>query len=224
MSTTQPASYQSIQVCAMRVTRLSASGTPLTGAGVTNGYISKAPVMVTLTPDNQDGAELTLENGCGTLSGYYQAPAMLKKYNIKFELTDLDAELLEILTDEPIVTVAAATVGKTSKRVAACGSGTRNGVAIEFWSKKWNSCSVPTGTSLYWHWFLPWTFLQTGEVQLQNDFSTIPVEGYLQESPNFGRGGWTTGNWPDPAGLAAMWGVVTESFFPTAGSGYVAVS
>lgn len=224
MSTTQPTSYQSIQVCAMRVTRLTASGTPMTGAGTTNGYIAKAPVMVTLTPDNQTGPELTLENGCGTLAGYYQAPDMLKKYSIKFELTDLDAELLEILTDEPLVSVGGETVGKTSKRIAACGAGTRNGVAVEFWSKKWNSCSVPSGDELYWHWFMPWAFLQTGEVSLENDFSTIPVEGYLQESPNFNRGGWTNGQWPDPAGLDAAWGVVSESYFPTAASGYQAVA
>jgi len=223
MSTTQPVSFQSIQVCALRATRLSAAGVPQTGAGTTNGYISKAPIMVKLSPDNEKGVELKVENGCGTLGGYYQAPDQLKKYNISFSLTDLDSELIELLTDEPIVSVGGSTVGKTSKRSSACATASRNGVAIEFWSKKWNACSVPSGNSLYWHWFMPWAFLQTGEVTMENDFMKVPIEGYLQENPNFARGGWTSGNWPDPAGLPACWGVVTDSFFPTAASGYQAV-
>jgi hypothetical protein len=226
MSTTQPNAYQSIQVCAMRVTRLSNSGVPLTGATVTNGYVAKAPVLVKISPDKDDGPELKLENGCGVLAGYYQAPDVLKKFNINFELTDLDAELLEILTEEPIVSVGGATVGKTGRRVAACGGNSAlNGVAIEFWSKRWDSCSVPTGTNeIYWHWFMPWAFLQTGEYKMENDFMHIPIEGYLVESANFDRGGWTEGAWPDPAGLDACWGVVEDSFFPEAASGYQPVT
>lgn len=224
MSTTQPESFQSIQVCALRATRLAADGTPLSGAGVTNGYVAKAPIMVKLTPDNQTGSELTVETGCGTLGGYYKAPDQLKKYNLSFELTDLDAELIELLTDEPIVSAGGQTVGKTAKRVAACDASARHGVAVEFWTKKWDSCTIPTGNSLYWHWFLPWTFLQTGELSMQNDFMHVPIEGFLVENANFGVGAWTDGFWPDPDGLHACWGVVEDTFFPTAASGYQAVT
>lgn len=223
MSTTQPNSFQSIQVCAMRVTRLSSAGTPLTGVGTTNGYIAKAPVMVKLIPQYETGVELKIMTGCGTLGAYYKAPDQLKNYNLDFELTDLDNELIEILTDEPIVSSGGLTVGHTAKRVAACSAATRNGVAVEFWSKKWSSCSVPAGAQQYWHWFMPWAFLQTGEIDLQNDFAHVPITGFLQESTNFAQGGWTSGNWPDPTGLKSVWGVTSDSFFPTAASGYQAV-
>ena len=189
-------------------------------SGATDGYVAKAPIMVKLTPDNQAGVELTLPNGCGTLSGYYQAPAQLKKYNIEFDLTDLDHELIELLTDEAIVTVSGQTVGHVAKRVGACSEVDRNGVAIEFWSKKWDSCSPPTGDK-YWHWFMPHAFLETGEYTLQNDFVHIPITGYLQENPAFLHGSWTEAAWPNEAGpLDNLFGVITEDTLPTPESGY----
>lgn len=218
MSASQPNSYQSIQVCALRATRLSAAGVPLSGA--TSGYIAKAPIMVKLTPDNKTGVELMVETGCGTLGGYYQAPDQLKKYNIAFDLTDLDHELIELLTDEAVVTVGGLTVGHVAKRVGACSEVDRNGVAIEFWSKKWDSCSPPSGDK-YWHWFMPRAFLQTGEYTLQNDFVHIPITGYLQENPAFIHGSWTSAAWPTAAGsLVNLFGVITETSLPTAASGY----
>lgn len=220
----QAGCYQSIQVCAVRVNRLSSTGAPLTGAGTTNGYIAKAPITVKFSPNYENGVELKLMNGCGTLASYYRAPDQLKNYNISFTLTDLDHELIEILTDEPVVTVSGSTVGHTAKRVASCSTGTRNGVAIEFWSKQWNACAAPTGNQ-YWHWFMPRAILQTGEITLENDYATIPVEGYLQENPNFGFGGWTSAAWPSSAGsLQSLLGVVSESVIPTASCGYQAVS
>jgi hypothetical protein len=196
----------------------------MTGAAVTNGYVAQAPIEVKMTPDNQAGVELTAENGCGTLCGYYKQPDQLKKYDVSFMLCFLDHELIELLTDNPVVTVGGNTVGQTSKRVGACNEVDRNGVAVEFWSKKWDSCAPPSGDQ-YWHWFWPRAYLQSGEHSFENDFMKVPIEGYLQENPNFGVGGWTSGAWPAGAGdLDALWGVVSDSYFPTASSGYQAVS
>jgi len=223
MSATQPLTYQSIQVCAIRVTRLAATGAPLTGSA-TGGYIGKAPIMVKLTPDYNAGVELQVDTGCGTIAAYYKAPDQLKKYTISFELTDLDHELIEILTDEPIVSSGGLTIGHTAKRVAACSNVTRNGVGLEFWSKKWNACSPPTGDQ-YWYWALPWAFLQTGEQTLENNFATMPIEGYLQENPLWDFGPWTAGKWPVAAGtLDASWGVITMPTIPTALSGYTTIA
>jgi hypothetical protein len=221
---TQAGCFQSFQVCAVRVTRLDATGTPLTGVGETNGYIAKAPIEAKMSPDNQAGVELTAENGCGTLCGYYKQPDQLKKYNVSLSLCDLDLELIELLTDNPIVTVGGETVGQTSKRVGACSNNIRNGVALELWSKKWNSCAPPTGDELYWHWYWPRAYLQTGDQEMKNDFMVIPIEGYLQENPNFGHGGWTEAPWPALDPLDALWGVVSDSFFPEAACGYQPVT
>jgi hypothetical protein len=219
----QAGCFQSFQVCAIRATRVSATGTPLSGA--TDGYLSKAPTMVKLAPDNQAGVELTAENGCGFLCGYYKQPDQLKKYNINFELCDLDNELIELLTDNPIVTVGGQTVGQTSKRVGACATASRNGVVLEFWTKKWNACAPPTGDQ-YWHWTAPRAYLQTGEQTAENDFMKIPIEGYLQENPAFLNGSWDEGSggqsWPSAAGtLTALWGVISTNEIPTASCGYV---
>jgi hypothetical protein len=60
-------------------------------------------------------------------------------------------------------------------------------------------------------------------MDLQNDFAHIPITGFLQESQNFGVGGWTSGAYPDAGGLHSVWGVVSDSYFPTAASGYQAI-
>lgn len=221
---TQAGSFQSFQACAIRVTRVSATGTPLSGA--TDGYLGKAPIQVKLSPDNRAGVELMAENGCGTLCGYYKQPDQLKKYDIEFELCDLDHELIEILTDEPVVTVSGQTVGHVAKRTGACDPLSRNGVVLEFWTKKWNACSPPSGDQ-YWHFTAARAFLQTGELTMDNDFMKVPINGFLQENASFITGSWSAGSggksWPTGGGvLSAAWGVFSSATIPTAVSGYSA--
>jgi hypothetical protein len=218
----QDGCFQSFFVCAMRVTRLSSTGAPLTG--VNDGYLAKAPVMVTVTPDRETGVELTAQNGCGALCAYYKQQDQLKKYDINFELCDLDNELIEILTEESLITVVGETVGREFRRVGACQTTQTVGVALEFWSNRWDSCAPPTGAagaSPYWHWFFPRAYLQVGETTMENDFMKVPIEGYLQENPNFDAGVWTENPFPAAAApLLSMGAVIEDSSIPTAACGY----
>lgn len=211
-----------MQVCAIRVTRLSALGVPMTGA--TDGFVAKAPLVVKTTPDREAGVELKATNGCGTLCGYYQAPDQLKKYNVNFELCELDHELIELLTDSPLVVSGADTIGHTSPRVAACSDASRNGVAVEFWTKRWDACGPPTDGFPYFHWFWPWAILQQGEQTNENDFTKVVIEGYLQENPNFDFGAWADMPWAGDDPLEALYGVHRETALPTPSTTYEAPS
>jgi hypothetical protein len=194
----------------MRVARLDATGTPITGAN--QAYIAKAPITVNLSPDFRDGVELESVNGCGSLCGFFKDQDQLKKYDVKFSLCDLDSELIEILTGVSVITSGGQTIGHEFKRVSSCDPITLNGVSLEFWSKRWAQCAVPTGTELYWHWALPRAFLRIGEISMENDFMKVPIEGFLQENPNWGDGPFH--DFPDGGDLEAIGAVWEDTSIP----------
>lgn len=209
MASTQAGCFQSFQVCGMRVGRLDATGAPSTGAD--NRYLAKAPIDVTLTPQYQNGVELTVENGCGSLCGYYKSPDLLKSYDIKFALCDLDIELINILTSGDTTLVNPTTTANIGFELPAVTSTTGNyapnGVSLEMWSKRWHGSSTPASPAKqWWRWSFPRAFLHIGEVKLGNQFLQVPIEGFLQESPNWHKGPW--GDYPG-ASLGAI-GAVTE--------------
>jgi hypothetical protein len=179
-----------------------------------------APVMVQLQPDFMEGVELTLENACGTLSGYYKQQSQLKKWDINFELTELDSELLELLTGVSLLEVGPETVGHQFSRVGSCDPYDLNGVSIELWSKRWDNCQTPSDGDLYWHWALARAFLQIGDIKFENDFMTIPVKGYLEENPNYGDGPWHDFPTGTLDSIAAVW---QDTTLPTPECGYVSV-
>lgn len=197
----------------------------MTGATGGNGYFAKAPIQVTFKPVFETGVELTAKNGCGTLCGYYKSPDQLKNYDLTFELCDLDHELIELLTGEAVIKSGANSIGHEFSRVSSCSPLTPNGVAVEFWSKRWLQCANPAaGTAQYFHWLFPRAYLHTGQIVMKNDFMTVPIEGFLQENPNWGRGPWTGNLYPNTGGIAALGAVWEDTVAPpTAANGYITV-
>lgn len=210
----------SFQACAIRVARLSATGTPVSGAS--QGYIAGAPVQVTLTPQYQKGVELTQENACGQLAGYYRQQDQLKSWDITFELTELDHELIEILTGVSLITSAGNSIGHQFTRVSSCSPIALNGVSLEFWSKRWDHCQQPSDGTLYWHWVFSRAYLHVGNLKLDNAFLTIPIEGYLEENANWGNGPWN--DFPGGGTLASIGAVFQDAAaLPTKSCGYSSV-
>lgn len=213
---------QSFQVCGLRVNRLNTAGVPITGAN--NAYFGKAPIEVTLKPNYQKGVELTMENGCGTLCGYYKQPDLLKDYEIKFDLCDLDNELIEILTGNATVVTGSNTIGGQFKRQSACASPAQNGVSLEFWTKRWAACSAGSDGILYWHWAFPKVILWPGEQMMKNEFMKIPIEGFMLENANwvqpFAAQPVLTYGTPYPAApLVALGAVWMDSVLPASACG-----
>lgn len=214
---------QSFQACAIRVARLSANGTPVSGAN--QGYVAGAPVQVTLTPQYQKGVELTQPNACGQLAGYYRQQDQLKSWDIVFDLTELDHELIEILTGATLIApTPGTTIGHQFPPVSSCSPYNLNGVSLEFWTKRWDHCQQPADGIQYWHWVFGCAFLHVGPLKMDNGFMTIPIEGYLQENPNWGDGPWD--DFPGgPSGTLTSIGAVFQDAqaLPTKTCGYVSV-
>lgn len=185
----QSAAYQSLQVCRIRATRLTASGVPATGASA--AFVSDAILTVRIAFDYQAGAEILAENGCGGICAYFKGPDRLKKINMGFELCDLDSELIEVLTPTSLIVSGGQTIGHLLPRSSACTTEENNGAYLEFWSNRWDSCSEPSGAQAglkYWHWMFPKVILRTGDMTLENGFLRVPVEGYATENSAAGNG------------------------------------
>jgi len=213
---------QSFQVVAMRAARLAANGTPVTGPN--QGYVSKAPLQVQLSMDFENGKEFTQENGAGDICAYFKGADKFKKIDISFDLCDLDAELIAILTSDDVTATTTGASGPTNgfvfPRVAGTGGGSiLNGVSLEFWSKRWVGGGAPT-SGLYWHWWFPKAILRVGDMTMENDFLKVPMTGYLQENANFGNG---PGDDFAAAPLLAIGAVAYTDTLPGAATTYVNV-
>jgi hypothetical protein len=217
----QNGSYQSLQVCRMRVTRLDTLGAPATGANAS--FVSGALVSVGISPDFADGPELTAENGCGGICATFKGDDILRKINLSFELCNLDSELIEILTGQSVIVSGATTIGHMFPRAGACTTVAAHAVALEFWSKRWDGCDAPSGaeaTLPYWRWVFPYARLRTGDMTLENGFLRVPITGFARENANFGAGPY--GDLPIGS-IPSAGAVFADSEPPAADVTYVAV-
>jgi len=210
---------QSLQVCGLRVARLDALGFPIIGVG--NGYVSKAPVDATIVLDYITGAQLQQLQGCGYLNAFFHAPDVLKETTLTLNVTDLDSELIQLLTtpDMGVIAESGTSNGIMFPAVGACAPSQQVGVSVELFTKRWGSCGIPTDGLLYWQWVLPRVFLHVTQFAQKNDFMPIPITGYGSSNPN-----WGTGPWGDaPVAITTTGGVFARANLPISSCGLQAV-
>lgn len=219
----------SLQICRIRVAKLSPGGVPLTGSG--NGYVSDAIIEANVGVELETGDDFVLKNGCGDLCQTFKDCDRVKRVNIDMEFCQLDSELVSLLVDaEPFVgngtTIGAALPSSTD----ACN----DGVALELWTKAWdnnqqaNASLIGGSTSdvLYFRWFFPYVRFQLGSMSLQNDILRIPVAGYGQENSDMPASG-PYDDFPTPVetagGITTAGGWFLDDDIPAPQCGYISV-
>jgi hypothetical protein len=141
----------SLDLCAIRVARLTTAGAPVTGAG--NGYVSVAPQKLDVTVESDKANANNESNGCGVLMGVLNEPAKITGISFKLDLCQLDAELMDILTGASLFNSGGNAVGYQFPSV---GSEPPR-VCLEGWSKAWDvdhqlvaPFTTPNGTWIRW--------------------------------------------------------------------------
>lgn len=94
----------------IRVTRLDSCGEVPSYGDPCTYVVSKGFVTVTMSPQNDEGAELLLLNADGELCVNDQAQHNFKRWNLSIELCDIDPELVSLLTSVTLETDAEGTV------------------------------------------------------------------------------------------------------------------
>lgn len=119
-----------VRAPAVRVTRLDECGVPVEGA--CSSATSESFVDITLTKIMQERQDALQLNGNGDICVDVPKAPILRWYEVNLQFCNVDPELLNIVTDDPIILNDAETpeaVGFITER----GSIATNNFALEFW-------------------------------------------------------------------------------------------
>ena len=185
----------SVQLCALRVAKLTLAGAPDYGAA--NLYITDRQIRLSAEPEVSDGEDIELKNGCGALIVDYRSPDAYRRMNVELELAIPDPELTYLLTQNgKVLTLTGDTVGYDYPELFVPFP--EIGVSVEAWSKNIVD-GVLDGDFPYIRWVLPrvknW---RHGTRELDDGASVTTLTGH-----GYGNASWGNGPLDDWDALAA---------------------
>lgn len=189
------ATYSVVKGKRLRATRVDACGLPQAGPAsqlVTTGFVT-----VQLQRVNKDAEDLEQQNAEGRVCVADRTPPELKWFNVTLTLCNVDVELLNMFTDDPIVLdYANRPVGfRTTKTVPV-----DQGVAVEVWSGTGSdTCTVPEDDSIFdavgdtgltYGYFLVPVIKEgiMGDIEIGASVATFTVSGITAVGTRWGRG------------------------------------
>lgn len=187
----------SVQGVSLRVTRLDASGSLMTGP--MDSYTTSAFIRVSFTPEYEEGDEITEKAADGTVCISFKAPDTIKRVNMEIAVCEPDAELSALMSGGLLLAAENAngkniSVGWASAQVGEDPSG--NGVAVEVWSRAIQN-GKPAGENPFFHWVFPYVKTRlSGDRVIENGLLATTFEGFGLGNTQFRSGidaGW---RWP----------------------------
>lgn len=202
-------------VCRTRVSRLDDDGSPLSGAG--NAYVTAALAKLTISPQYEDGDEITEKDGCGTVAVNIQAAPTYKRNDITLDLLSPDPYLHAILVPGSEQLTDGLAIGWAAPPLGAL----TGAVSLEFWAQR-----IDNGKqSLFfpWAWFaLPFVQnIKLGDKELANSAQHSLITGQAVENANWGDG--PNNDWPVASDRSWQWIPCGNGDIPDAQCGPVAV-
>lgn len=175
----------SVQLCALRVAKLTLDGTPDYGEG--NLFITDRQISLSAEPEVSEGEDIEMKNGCGAMIVDYRSPDAYRRMNIELALAVPDPELTFLLTQNgKLLTLTGDTVGYDYPELF--DPFPEVGVSIEAWSKNIVD-GVLDGTYPYIRWVLPrvknW---RHGSRELADGASETTLTGQ-----GYGNANWSNG-------------------------------
>lgn len=219
--------YGSLNLCALRLTRLNSGGHPVPGAG--NGYVTTAPIKLDLTSNTEKGDSATQKNGCGVICQTYTNPDTLDSLGLSLDLCQNDPELLEIMTGATLLSGGGGV--PRGLKAPAVGS-TPPLVALEAWTLAWdNSVQAQqslVGAATYMHWVFPSTQWTLGNTSLAAGILTVSLTGTGAENKSLTVNG-PYDDWPTDVatsgGIDRLYGWFYDGAIPTVSTdGYISVT
>lgn len=219
--------FGSINLCGMRITRLTSGGAPVPGAG--NGYISTAPIKLDNTINTEKGDSATLKNGCGQICQTYTNPDTIDSITLGLDLCQNDPEILEMMTGGLLIPGSGGHPrGVKAPRVGA----SPNPVCLEVWTQSWDGSVQATSPLVaaptFMHYVFPSVKWTLGNTSIAAGILTIPLTGTGAENPHITANG-PYDDWPTDVaavgGIDTLYGWFYDAGPPPVGSdGYISVT
>lgn len=218
--------YASVELAALRIATLTASGNPDTGAG--KGYVTNAAIQMGVTVEVETGTEFTQKNGLGGICATLKQPDTVKRVTLALELCQLDSQLIAMMTGGTQVTSGGNTIGMLLPEVGS----TPPPICVEAWTKAWdggqqavNAFTTPNAS--YFHFVFPFVQWAQGQFTMEEGFMVIPLNGSGSENSLITANG-PFDDWPTPVanlgGITRIGGWWVDDDLPTAACAAIAVT
>lgn len=180
--------FQEMSVCAIRLSRLTATGAPDSGNPL--GAWEQCAGIISVEFDHEIGAgeEFDQVDGCGRPCVQRKRPDYVKWTNSTVTFCTTDDALADLFGVGTLIGVAPAQTGHVVNVAQGCsGAAFPNGTCIEWWSEKWD-CNTPNSNDTYRRHVLPRFFGDPQGYTDENGVTEITFEGFSQANANIGDG------------------------------------
>lgn len=171
----------------VRVTQLNACGLPVTGE--CSQVVSDGIITVEMTKEYEDRVDMFKKNGDGTFCFKKTIPPILKWINLTLTFCNVDPELVNIVTANPVYLNDAedpVAIGYSQEENQAYESN----FAFEAWTRLGNAGNVNCVTGGEWGYRLyPWVVEGTiGDVTLESESANFVLTARTQSGSPWGVG------------------------------------
>lgn len=190
--------YTMWKIPRIRATLLSSCGAVVTGS--CSQVVSDGIISVEITPEYEDRQEFFEKNGDGVFCVKETNPPVLKWLNLVITLCNVDPELANIMTAEPLV-LDDATSPKATGYSTREGSAANANFALETWTRITNSGAACTGGVEFGYTVFPWVVEGTiGDYTQENGAANFVVNARTRSNSLWGVGPYNIDFSDNPAG------------------------
>ena len=177
--------YSLLRVPVVRVTKLDACGQVVSGNSMVT---SNGIVTIEQSVETEDRQDYFTLNADGVACVRDTAPPIFKWINVTLTFCNVDPEMFNIMTGEPLVLNDATTPAAVGFRTRE-GSVANSNFAFESWSRVGGSSACSGGTVNYGYFLLPWITEGTvGDLTLENGLANFTVSGRTTYNSLWGTG------------------------------------
>lgn len=190
-----------VEICAVRATRLDADGTP--AAAPNNVYIVQDVIQLQFNPNITQGQTRTMAGGCGCDIATKDEDDTFVRFDLELQAGRIEPGLLEMLLGTAVIADSTDLIGAHFPTKLACGEAPTR-VALEAWSKRWLPTDEQDPVYPWIHWLWTATAWTLGQNTLQGDFGPIVLTGKSRANSSWGTGPY--GDQPEAAtGHGMFW-------------------
>jgi len=189
--------YTPWKVPRIRATLLNACGQPVTGCST---VVSDGIISIAMTKEYEARQEFFVKNGDGVFCVKETNPPVLKWINLVVTMCNVDPELVNIMSAEPLVADDAAPSRNTGFSTQEGAAASAN-FALEGWTRLSNLGVACTGGVEYGYVLFPWVVEGTvGDMTFQNDTVSFVLNGRTHANSLWGNGPYFVDYSDSPAG------------------------